>query len=200
MLVDLISRPSSITSQIPPGTPELWPLSCPKLGFPLSKSKSFHPVFIKLSEYVVRHNISTKFYNLPNPPGTPELWPLNCPKTELAVSDGKSSSPKCCHCHWIYHKYDGRILCQFCTLVKTVFRPSIWKNYGHHNLMAWLLVVSDAEVPKMNAPLPVFVQQAAAAKTIGYTSTFLIPTSSICSLVERLKKMAQGQTCTLEFH
>jgi len=25
----------------------------------------------------------------------------------------------------------------------------------------------DADVPKMNAPLPVFVQQAAAAKTIG---------------------------------
>lgn len=27
--------------------------------------------------------------------------------------------------------------------------------------------LSDADVPKMNAPLPVFVQQAAAAKTIG---------------------------------
>jgi len=48
MLVGIISRPSSITSQIHPGTPELWPLNCPKLGFPLSKSKSFHPVFIKL--------------------------------------------------------------------------------------------------------------------------------------------------------
>ena len=55
-------------------------------GFPLSKSKSVNPVFIKLGEYVGGHNISTKFYNLPNPPGTPELWPLNCPKTELAVS------------------------------------------------------------------------------------------------------------------
>ena len=30
MLVGIISRPSSITSQIPPGTPELWPLNCPK--------------------------------------------------------------------------------------------------------------------------------------------------------------------------
>ena len=75
MLVGIISRPRSITSQIPPGTPELWPLNCPKLGFPLSKSKSFHPVFIKLGEYVGGHN------NLPNPP-TPELWPLNCQKTE----------------------------------------------------------------------------------------------------------------------
>jgi len=32
-------------------------------GFPLSKSKSFHPIFIKLCEYVGGHNISTKFYN-----------------------------------------------------------------------------------------------------------------------------------------
>ena len=55
-------------------------------GFPLSMSKSFHPVFIKLGEYVGGHNISKKFYNLPNPPGTPELLPLNCQKTELAVS------------------------------------------------------------------------------------------------------------------
>jgi len=30
MLVGIISRPSDITSQIPPGTPELWPLNCPK--------------------------------------------------------------------------------------------------------------------------------------------------------------------------
>jgi len=63
-----ISRPISITSQIPSCTPELWPLNCPKLGFLLSKSKSFHPVFIKLGEYVGGHDISTKFYNLPNPP------------------------------------------------------------------------------------------------------------------------------------
>jgi len=67
MLVGIISRPSFITSQIPPGTPELWSLSCSKLGFPLSKSKSFHPVFNKLGEYVGGHNISTKFYNQPNP-------------------------------------------------------------------------------------------------------------------------------------
>jgi len=34
MLVDIISRPSSITSQTPSGTPELWPLNCLNLGFP----------------------------------------------------------------------------------------------------------------------------------------------------------------------
>jgi len=37
-------------------------------GFPLSKGKIFYQVFIKLGEYVGGHNISTKFYNLPNPP------------------------------------------------------------------------------------------------------------------------------------
>jgi len=85
MFVGIISLPSSITSQIPPGTSELWPLNFPKLGFLLSKSKSFHPIFFKLGENVGVHNISTKFYNQPNPPGTSKLWPLNCPK-ELAVS------------------------------------------------------------------------------------------------------------------
>jgi len=76
----------SITSLIPPGTLELWPLNCSTLGVTLSKSKSFHLVLIKLGDYVGGHNISSKFYNLPNPLGTPKLWPLNCPKTELAVS------------------------------------------------------------------------------------------------------------------
>ena len=32
MLMGIISRPSSITSQILPGTPELWPLNGPKLS------------------------------------------------------------------------------------------------------------------------------------------------------------------------
>ena len=55
--------------------------------FPLSKSKSFHSIFIKLGEYVGGHNISTKFYNQPNPPGTPELWLLNCQKlSKIRVS------------------------------------------------------------------------------------------------------------------
>jgi len=43
----------------------LWAASA---GFPLSKSKSFYPIFIKLDENVGEHNISTKFYNEPNPP------------------------------------------------------------------------------------------------------------------------------------
>jgi len=111
MLMGIISLPSSITSQIPPGTPELWPLNCPKLGFPLSKAKSCHPVFIKLGEYDGGHNISTKFYSLPNP-----IWHSWIMALELSknwISGQLSCSQKCCHYHWIYHKYDGRILCQF---------------------------------------------------------------------------------------
>ena len=51
------------------------------IGFPLSKSKSFQQVFIKLSEYVDGHNISTELYITSQiPPGTSKLWPLNCPK------------------------------------------------------------------------------------------------------------------------
>ena len=54
-------------------------------GYPLSKSKSFHQVFIKLGEYVGVHNVTTKFYNQQNPPCTPELWPLNCPKLGFSL-------------------------------------------------------------------------------------------------------------------
>jgi len=73
--------------------PELWPLNCSKLGFPLSKSKIFHPVFIKLGEYVGVQNSSTKFYNQPNPPCTPELWPLNCSKLVFTLSKSTSFHP-----------------------------------------------------------------------------------------------------------
>ncbi len=93
MLVGIISRPSFITSQFPPVTPELWPLNCPKLLFPLSKSKSFHPVFIKLGEYVV------------------------CPKTELAVSALQVELFSLLRNFDDQH-FDGRILCQFGALVK----------------------------------------------------------------------------------
>ena len=45
-----------------------------------------------------------------------------------------------------------------------VLKAEIRKKINHYLIMFKL---SDAEVPKINAPLPVFVQQAAAAKTIG---------------------------------
>jgi len=88
-----MSRPSSITSQSPASTPELWPFNCQKLGFSLYKSKSFCPVLIRLGEYVSGDNISTKFYYLPNPPGTPEKWPLNCPKLGFPLSKSNSFHP-----------------------------------------------------------------------------------------------------------
>jgi len=44
-----------------------WGRRAASTGFPLSKSKSFYQVFIKLGEYVGGHNISIKFYNQPNP-------------------------------------------------------------------------------------------------------------------------------------
>jgi len=53
-------------------------------------SKSFCPVFIKLSEYVGGYNISIKFHDQPNPPCTPELWSLNCPKLGVSLSKSKS--------------------------------------------------------------------------------------------------------------
>jgi len=86
MLVGIISRPSAITCQIPLGTPELWPLNCSKLGFPLSNSKSFRPVLIKLGEHVGRHNILTKFFNQPNPPRHSWIMALELSKNWLAVS------------------------------------------------------------------------------------------------------------------
>jgi len=85
-------------------------------GFLLSKSKSFYQVFIKLGEYVGGHNISTKFYNLPNLPRHPWIMALELSKnwiSSICSPSRKSCSQKCCHYHWIYYKYDGRILCQF---------------------------------------------------------------------------------------
>jgi len=125
MLVGITSQPSSTTCQIPQGTPELWPLNCPKLGFPLSDSKSFYPVLIKLGEYVSGHNILTKFYNLPNPPRHSWIMALELSKNWISGICSPSwifCSQKCCHYHWIYHKYDRCILCQFGTLVHFKFK------------------------------------------------------------------------------
>ena len=89
-------------------------------GFPLSKSKSFHQVFIKLGEYVGGHKIMTKFYNQPNPPRHSWIMALELSKNWISSICSQVEYPapkKCCHYHWIYHKYDGRILCRFGTLV-----------------------------------------------------------------------------------
>ena len=59
----------------------LWAAST---GFPLSKLKSFYQVFIKLSEYVGVHNVSTKFYNQPNPPR--HCWIMALELSKIRVS------------------------------------------------------------------------------------------------------------------
>jgi len=43
MLVGIISRPSSITCQIPPGTPVVWPLDCPKTELAVSVLQVEYP-------------------------------------------------------------------------------------------------------------------------------------------------------------
>jgi len=43
MLVGIIVRPSSITSQIPTGSPELWPFNCPKTELAVSALKVEYP-------------------------------------------------------------------------------------------------------------------------------------------------------------
>jgi len=92
MFVGIISRPSSITCQICLCTPELWPLNCPKLGFPLSKSKSFGPVLIKLDMLVGIISWPSSI-TCQIPLGTPELWPLNCPKLGFPLSKSKTFGP-----------------------------------------------------------------------------------------------------------
>ena len=43
MLVGIISQPSFITCQIPPGTPELWALNCPKTELAVSALQVEYP-------------------------------------------------------------------------------------------------------------------------------------------------------------
>jgi len=46
---------------------------------------------------------------------------------------GKSCSQTCCYYHWIYHKYDGRILCQFGTLVLLMKTQTPWCHIQLNN-------------------------------------------------------------------
>ena len=62
-------------------------------GFPLSKSKSFHPILIKLGEYVSGHKSRPSSITSQIIPGTPEVRPLNCPKLGFSLSKSKSFYP-----------------------------------------------------------------------------------------------------------
>jgi len=93
ILVGIISRPNSITSQIPPCTPELWPLNCPTLGFPLSKSKSCCPVLSNLVNMLVGIISRPNHISCQIPAGTPKLWPFNCPNIGFPLSKAESFHP-----------------------------------------------------------------------------------------------------------
>jgi len=54
-------------------------------GFPLSKGKIFHEVFIKLGEYVGGRNISTKFNNQLNPPMHSWIMALELSKIRVST-------------------------------------------------------------------------------------------------------------------
>jgi len=72
-------------------------------------------------EYVGGHKILTKLYNQPNPPRHSWIMAFELSKnwiSSICSPSRISCSQKCCHYHWIYHKYDGRILYQFGTLVQ----------------------------------------------------------------------------------
>jgi len=123
MIVGIISRPSSITSEIPPGTPELWPLNCQKLGFSLSKLKSFHPVlsnFVNMLVGIISRPSSTTC-QIP----LRHSWIMALKLSKNWISGicfpSRISFQKWCHYHWIYYKYNSRILCQFGTLVIHIF-------------------------------------------------------------------------------
>jgi len=63
LLVGIISRPSSITCQIPPGTPELWPLNCSKTELAVSALKV---------EYILLPKMLSLLLNLP------QIWRILC--------------------------------------------------------------------------------------------------------------------------
>ena len=61
----------------------------------------------------------TKFYNQPNPQAH-WIMALELSKNWISCICSPSQIScfqKCCHYHYIYHNYDGRILCQFGTLI-----------------------------------------------------------------------------------
>jgi len=117
------------------------------LGFTLSKSKSFHLVFIKLGEYVGGHNISTKFYNQSKNPGAPELWPFNCPKLGLPHSKSKNF-------HLVFIKlgeYVGghNISTTFCFLPNRPGIPEMWSLNCPKTELAVSALQVEYHVPKM---------------------------------------------------
>jgi len=127
MFVGIISRQSSITSHFPQALLNYGPLIVQNKGFHSLSQRVFIRSLSNLMNMLVGIISRPRSITCQIPPGTLEFWPFNCSKTEIAVTASLLSksnllpSPpptkKCCNCHWIYHKYDGRILCHFGALV-----------------------------------------------------------------------------------
>jgi len=92
MLVCTIPRPSSITSQIHSGTPELWPFNGLNYGFRLLCQRVLSCIY-QTWWICFGNNISTKFYYQPNSLCTPEFWPLKNPKLGFSLSTSNSFHP-----------------------------------------------------------------------------------------------------------
>jgi len=117
MLVGIISWPSSKTSQIPSGTPELWPLNCPKLSkimVLLSKSWVFIWSWSNLVNMLVGIISRPSSITCQSPPGFPELWSLNCQRNWISGI----YSPSWISNVFIIIEFVFCILCQFGTLAQ----------------------------------------------------------------------------------
>jgi len=161
MVVGMISRPSSITSQIPNALLKYGPWivqSCPKLGFPFSKSKRFHPVFIKLSEYVGGHDFSTKFYNLPNPQALLNYGPWivqSCIKLGFPLSKSKRfhqvfiKLSEYVGGHDISTKFYHQPNPSSHSWIMTLELSRIVQNYGFRSLSQGVFIRSSSNLVKM---------------------------------------------------
>jgi len=141
MLVCIMSRRSSITSQIPHALLNYGTLIVQIKGF---RSLSQRVFVLSLSILV---NMLVGILSRPNSI-TCQIPPLRNYGTWLSknwISGICSPSriscfQKCCHYHWIYHKHNIRILCQFGTLVNLHLYMSDSKKKltrKHSSILLW---------------------------------------------------------------
>jgi len=93
MLVGIISRPSSITSQIPPTLLNYGPWIVQNLGFRSLSQRDFIrflSILVNMLVGIISRPSSTTSQI---PLCTPELWPLNCPKLGFTPFRSKSFHP-----------------------------------------------------------------------------------------------------------
>jgi len=116
MLVGIISRPSSITIQIPHAPLSYGPWIVQNLGLCSLRQRVFILSLSNLVNMLV--GIISRLSSITSqiPSGTPRFMALELSKnwiSGICSPSQISCSQKCCHYHCIYQKYDRRILCQF---------------------------------------------------------------------------------------